>query len=180
MIRLFDYPASCNCYKVRLLAAQLGISYERVLVDIFAGDTLTDDYAAVNPARATPVLETDDGRYLPESAAILLYLAARTPLLPSDPLELAQVVRWLIFEQTDVIPAIGGLRFRLLVGRLAPGDEEALRRARLAREVLSLLEGELRPGRSSSVVATRSPTSRCTATSTAATRRASRSSRTRR
>jgi glutathione S-transferase len=143
MIRLFDYPASCNCYKVRLLATQLGIPYERVHVDIFAGDTLADEFAAVNPARTTPVLETDDGRYLPESAAILLYLAAGTPLLPTDPLELAQVVRWLVFEQTDVIPAIGGLRFRLLVGRLAPGDEDALRRGRLAREVLSLLDGEL-------------------------------------
>ena len=143
MIRLFDYPASCNCYKVRLLAAQLGISYERVRVDIFAGDTLTDAFAAVNPARTTPVLETDDGRYLPESAAILLFLAAGTPLLPTDSFELAQVVRWLVFEQTDVIPAIGGLRFRLLVGRLAPGEEDALRRARLAREVLSTLDSEL-------------------------------------
>ena len=144
MIRLFDYPASCNCYKVRLLAAQLGIAYERVHVDIFAGETLTDEFAATNPARTTPVLETDDRRYLPESAAILLYLAAGTPLLPTDPFELAQVVRWLIFEQTDVIPAIGGLRFRLLAGRLAPGDEDAQRRARLAREVLSLLDRELR------------------------------------
>ena len=144
MIRLFDYPASCNCYKVRLLAAQLGIPYERVLVDIFAGETLTDEYAAMNPARTTPVLETDDGRYLTESAAILVFMAAGTPLLPTDPLELAQVVRWLVFEQTDVIPAIAGLRFRLLVGRLAPHDDDALRRALLAREVLRLLDGELR------------------------------------
>ncbi len=143
-MRLYDYPASCNCYKVRLLAAQLGVAYERVHVDIFAGDTLTDEFARINPARTTPVLELEDGRCLPESAAILLYLGAGTSLLPSDPFELAQVVRWLVFEQTDVIPAIAGLRFRLLVGRLAPGDEDALRRAGLAREVLSLLDGELR------------------------------------
>ena len=62
------------------------------------------------------MLETPDGP-LPESNAILVYLAAGTPLLPDDPFELAQVVRWLIFEQTDVIPTMGGLRFRLLVGR---------------------------------------------------------------
>jgi glutathione S-transferase len=54
-MRLYDYPASCNCYKVRLLLAQLGLPYERVPVDIFDGDTLTDEYAAINPARTTPV-----------------------------------------------------------------------------------------------------------------------------
>src|SRR5262249_11155399 len=43
-MRLYDYAASCNCYKVRLLLAHLGLEYERVPVDIFAGDTLTDEY----------------------------------------------------------------------------------------------------------------------------------------
>src|SRR3954469_9138504 len=66
-MRLHDYAASGNCYKVRLLLALLGQPYERVPVDIFAGDTLTDEFAALNPARTTPVLELDDGRALPES-----------------------------------------------------------------------------------------------------------------
>ena len=47
-LRLHDYAASANCFKVRLLLAQLGLDYERVPVDIFAGDTLDDDYAARN------------------------------------------------------------------------------------------------------------------------------------
>ena len=105
-MRLYDYSASCNCYKVRLLLAHLGQAYERVPVDIFAGGTLTDEYAAMNPARTTPVLETDDGRFLPESNAILFYLAQGTPFLPDDPLECAEVVRWLVYEQTDVIPTM--------------------------------------------------------------------------
>src|SRR5438046_6040575 len=100
-MRLYDYPASCNCYKARLLLAQLGRSYERVPIDIFAGDTLTDDYAAKNPARSTPVLETDDGRYLQEANAILWYLAEGTPFLPEDAFARAHVLRWLIWEQTD-------------------------------------------------------------------------------
>lgn len=33
-MRLYDHPRSGNCYKVRLLLAQLGIPYERVEVDI--------------------------------------------------------------------------------------------------------------------------------------------------
>ena len=70
-MRLYDYPASGNCYKVRLALALLERDYKRVAVDIFAGDTLTDDYAAINPARETPVLELDDGTYLTQSNAIL-------------------------------------------------------------------------------------------------------------
>src|SRR5918912_1068292 len=127
-MRLYDYAASANCYKARLLLAQLDRPYERVAVDIFAGETLTDEFAAINPARTVPVLETDDGRFLPESAAILVYLARGTPYLPDDPFELGQVVRWLVYEQTDVIPTMGGLRFRLLVGRLLPSDPDAVRR----------------------------------------------------
>ncbi len=140
--RLYDYPASCNCYKARLLLAQLGLPYERVTVDIFDGDTLTDEFAQINPVRSTPVLETPEG-YLPESNAILVYLATGTALLPDDPFELAQVVRWLIFEQTDVIPAIGGLRFRLLVGRWTPEEPEAIRCKQLAGDVLTLLDEHL-------------------------------------
>ena len=142
-MRLYDYSASCNCYKVRLLLAQLGRAYERVPVDIFAGDTLTDEYAAMNPARTTPVLETDDGRFLPESNAILFYLAQGTPFVPEDPLERAEVVRWLVYEQTDVIPTVGGLRFRLLVGRLTPDHPDAVRRKESALEVLRLLDDHL-------------------------------------
>jgi glutathione S-transferase len=142
-LRLYDYAASCNCYKARLLLAQLGVPYERIPIDIFDGETLTDEYARMNPMRTTPVLQTEDGTYLVESNAILLYLARGTDYLPDESVELAQVVRWLIYEQTDVIPMIGGLRFRLLTGRLKPGDPGAVRRAAGAAEVLELLDEHL-------------------------------------
>ena len=139
-LRLYDYAASCNCYKVRLLLAQLGRAYQRVPVDIFAGQTLSEEYGARNPMRTTPVLETEDGRYLPESNAILFYLAEGTPYLPDDAFERAEVVRWLLYEQTDVVPTMGGLRFRLLVGRLRPSDADAVRRKDAATQVLQLLD----------------------------------------
>jgi glutathione S-transferase len=142
-MRLYDYAASANCFKVRLLLAQLGTEYERVPVDIFAGETLTDAFAAINPARTTPVLEPAPGRYLPESAAILAYLAEGTPFLPAGVFERAQVLRWLAYEQTEVVPATGGLRFRLVTGRLAPDDDEAVRRRRDGEEVLRLLDAHL-------------------------------------
>ena len=143
-MRLYDYPASGNCYKVRLALAQLDLSYERVAVDIFAGDTLTDEFGRLNPARTTPVLVLDGEEPLPESAAILLRLAEGSGLLPEDPGQRAQVHRWLMFEQTDVIPAVAGLRFRLQTGRIRPDDDEArARRASGDEEVFPLLADHL-------------------------------------
>ena len=143
-LRLYDYAASANCYKVRLLLAQLGQPYERVPIDIFAGDTLSEEFRRRNPARTTPVLEFGEGAYLQESAAILFYLAAGTPYLPDDPLARAQVLQWLITEQTDVIPTMGGLRFRLMTGRLHSDDPDARRRHEGAQRVLDLLDEHLR------------------------------------
>ena len=139
MLRLYDYAASANCLKVRVLLRRLGLEWERVPVDIFAGETLTDAYAAINPQRSTPVLQVDDATYLTESNAILVYLAG----LPDEPLARAEIVKWLILEQTDVMPSLGGLRFRLVTGRLAPDDPEALRRRAAGLETLALLDAVL-------------------------------------
>ncbi len=142
MLRLYDYAASANCYKVRLLLAQLGRDYERVSVDIFPGDTLTDQYAAINPARSTPVLEVD-GEYLAESNAILVFLAEGTEFTPDGSLDRARVIGLLIFEQTEVMATMGGLRFRLLTKRLSPQGVEARSRGERAIRTLPLLDGHL-------------------------------------
>ncbi|HWJ31903.1 MAG TPA: glutathione S-transferase family protein [Gaiellaceae bacterium] len=138
-MRLYDYAASANCFKVRLLLAHLGIEHERAPIDIFAGDTLTDEFARINPARTTPVLEDPPGVFLQESNAILLELARGSAFLPDDP----QVYRWLFYEQADVVPTMGGLRFRLITGRLAPDDPEAQRRRAASYDVLELLDAHL-------------------------------------
>jgi glutathione S-transferase len=138
-MRLHDYAASGNCYKVRLLLALLGQPYERVAVDIFAGDTLTDEFAALNPERKTPVLELDDGQTLTESAAILWYLAEGTDFLPDDRLARAQVLRWLCFERAFT-PAVAGARFQVMTGRT--DDETPLLLAK-GRSVLAQLNQRL-------------------------------------
>src|SRR5712691_2240082 len=142
-MRLYDYASSANCYKARLLLAQLDLPYERMPIDIFGGDTLTEEFAAKNPARSTPVLETDDGRYLQESNAILWYLAEGTDFLPDDSFERAHVLKWLILEQTDVMPEIGGLRFRLLTGRWSPDQPEAKQCGELGVAALGMLDAHL-------------------------------------
>jgi glutathione S-transferase len=140
VVRLYDYAASANCYKARLLLALLGREYERVAIDIFAGETLTDAFAALNPARETPVLELDDGSVVLQSNAIVWYLGEGTPFLPEDALGRAQVVQWLIFEQERVMSGIGGARFRIIAGRapeLVPAKLE------LARGALEMLDAHL-------------------------------------
>ena len=142
-MRLHDYSASGNCYKVRLLLAQLGREYERVPVDIFGGDTLTDEFGRLNPARETPVLENETGPPLPQSNAILVHLAEGTDLLADDAAERAQALRWLFFEQAEVIPGIAGLRFRLITGRLAPDDPAVKSRRAVGRSALGVLNQHL-------------------------------------
>jgi glutathione S-transferase len=139
-MRLYDYAASGNCYKVRLLLALLGRDYERVPVDIFAGDTLTDAFARLNPARETPVLELDDGTVVTQSSALLWLLAEGTPWLPAEALGRAQVVQWLCFEQERVMGGVGGARFRILTGR-AP--ERVARLLELGRGALAMLDAHL-------------------------------------
>jgi glutathione S-transferase len=143
-MRLHDYPASGNCYKVRLLLAQLGLDYERVHVDIFDGGTLTEEFGRLNPARTTPVLETDAGVALVESNAILFYLGEGTPFLPDDRIERAHVLRWLIYEQTEIVPSIAGLRMRLAAGLLEPDSPGAQRRHAAGAAVLGRLDDHLR------------------------------------
>jgi glutathione S-transferase len=136
-LRLHDYSASGNCYKVRLLLAQLGLEYERVPVDIFAGDTLTDEYARLNPQRQTPVLE--DGEPITESNAILLHLAEGSELLPAERAERARVYKWLFFEQTEVIQGIAGLRFRVVTERIRPDGREAHWRRSVGEAALGVM-----------------------------------------
>jgi glutathione S-transferase len=142
-LRLYDYEASPNCYKVRLLLGELGLEYERVAVDIFAGETMTGEYAAKNPALTTPVLELSPGEYLPESAAILLYLAEDSALLPAGRTARAQIYRWLFFEQSAIVPTLGRLRFQLMTGRLAPDSDEFQRQKRVAMGPTGVVEGHL-------------------------------------
>jgi glutathione S-transferase len=143
-MRLHDYPSSGNCYKVRLLLAQLGRDYERVPVDIFDGGTLTEEFGRLNPARQTPVLETDAGDVLLESNAILFHLAEGTELLPDDAVERAHVLRWLLYEQAEIVPSIGSLRVRLAAGLFTPDHPAAQSRLASGTAALRLLDDHLR------------------------------------
>jgi glutathione S-transferase len=99
-MRLHDNLSSGNGYKVRLLLTQLGVPFERVEYDIDEGETRTPEFIEnVNPNGRIPVLETEDGQFLPESNAILFYLAVGTPFLSDDRFERARTLQWMFFDK---------------------------------------------------------------------------------
>ena len=123
-----------------MLLSQLGIPFVRVPVDIFAGETQTDDYLERNPAGRTPLLELEDGVSIPESGAILLYLAEGTSLLPDDRVERARVHAWMFFEQNLLEPNVGTARFWRLTGRAAEQPQAFDRHVEAGRAALATLE----------------------------------------
>ncbi|MEM9164191.1 MAG: glutathione S-transferase family protein, partial [Cyanobacteria bacterium P01_F01_bin.4] len=66
-----------------------------------------------------PTLEIEPERYLPESNAILYYLAQGTSFFPADRLAQAEVLRWLFFEQYSHEPYLAVARF---VQQMLPAD----------------------------------------------------------
>jgi glutathione S-transferase len=123
---LYDSPVSGNCYKVRLLAAHLGLPLERRPLDVVDRSNRREVIGELNPALRVPTLVLDDGRPLGESGAILWYLGAGTRFVPEDAYETAQVLQWMFFEQYDVEPNIAVARFWIMYAGGADRHAEAL------------------------------------------------------
>ncbi|WP_420427385.1 glutathione S-transferase family protein [Algiphilus sp.] len=115
MYRLYEFASSGNCYKLRLAMSLLGLSCERIEIDILRGASRTESFLRINPNGRIPVLELGDGRRLPESNAALWYLARGSYLEPSDPFEQAQVLQWMFFEQYSHEPFIATSRYWIAI-----------------------------------------------------------------
>jgi glutathione S-transferase len=111
MIKVYGMSTSGNCYKVRMVLEALKLPYAWTEVDTRDGTTRTADFLAKNPNGKVPLAEVEPGVFLPESNAIIHYLADGSPLLPSDRLRRARVLQWLFFEQYSHEPYIAVARF---------------------------------------------------------------------
>jgi glutathione S-transferase len=108
---LHEYARSGNCYKIRLTAAHVGKPIERREYDIMKGETRTADFLAnVNANGRIPTLQVGD-RFLPESNAACVYLATGSSLIPGDPFDRADMLRWMFWEQYNHEPNVATLRF---------------------------------------------------------------------
>ncbi len=146
-LHLHDYVLSGNGYKARLLLSQLGIPFERTEYDIVKGETRAPEFLArINANGRVPVLETDEGEFLPESNAILFYLAKDTPFLPDGRIERARVLQWMFFEQYSHEPNIAVARAWVHVFGVEMTEERRAaldRRHKLGYDALGVMEGHL-------------------------------------
>jgi glutathione S-transferase len=123
---LYDSAVSGNSYKVRLLLAHLGISYERRELSPNDRSNRPAILGALNPALRVPTIVLDDGRPLAESNAILWYFGDGTKYVPEDRYERAQVLQWQFFEQYSHEPNIAVARFLIAYSEL-PREQYAER-----------------------------------------------------
>jgi glutathione S-transferase len=122
---LYNSAVSGNCYKVRLLAAHLGIPVELRELSVVDRSNRAEVLGDLNPARRVPTLVLDDGRPLGESNAILWYLGDGTEYVPGDRYERAQVLQWQFFEQYEHEPTLAVVRF--LVAYSGEAEKHAVR-----------------------------------------------------
>jgi len=108
---LHEFSLSGNCYKVRLTAAFGGVHIDRREYDLMKGETRTPDFIAnVNANGRIPVLQVGD-RFIPESNAACYFLAEGSHLVPTEPFDHADMLRWMFWEQYSHEPNIATLRF---------------------------------------------------------------------
>jgi glutathione S-transferase len=84
-MKLYYHPASTTSRIVTMFAAEEGVQLDLQVVDLFTGEHLKPEFAAINPNGLVPVLEDGDFR-LTESAAIIKYLADKvdSPAYPKE------------------------------------------------------------------------------------------------
>ncbi|MCC5973186.1 MAG: glutathione S-transferase family protein [Rubellimicrobium sp.] len=138
---LHDYVLSASCYKVRLLAALLGVPLELKAVNFHPGhEHRSPEMLALNPAGTIPVL-VDGDLVLTQSSAMLTYLAAAHGpdwLGQDDPRMAAEVQEWLTFAGA-LNGSLGLARLHDVIGW--PADIHAARAAGIRD--LRILEARL-------------------------------------
>ena len=141
-ITLYGFRLSGHSHRAELMLKLLDLDYRFSEIDIFNGAQRSDAFGRLNCFRTVPVID-DGGVVIPDSVAILVYLAATydpaRQWLPADPAESAKVQRWLSVAQNQVAhgPAAARVIQRFGVKRdLARAHEIAL-------GLFKVLEGEL-------------------------------------
>ena len=93
---LYSFFRSSAAYRVRIAFNLKGLGFDTVAVHLQkdGGQNRKPAYRAINPQMRVPALKLDSGELLTQSLAIIEYLDEvhpQPPLLPSDPVERAQV-----------------------------------------------------------------------------------------
>jgi maleylpyruvate isomerase len=126
-MKLYGYFRSSAAYRVRIALNLKGLAAEHVPVHLRKGEQRAAPFAALNPQKLVPALETDDGALLTQSLAIIEYLDEVHPhpaLLPPDALGRARVRSLALAIACDIHP-LNNLRVLKHLNRALGLDEEA-------------------------------------------------------
>ncbi|MFT6627502.1 MAG: glutathione S-transferase [Flavobacteriales bacterium] len=96
-MKLYVHPLSGHAHRAQLFLSLAGIAHDLVEVDLMAGSHKSSEFLSKNLFGQVPVLE-DDGLYISDSNAILVYAAKKNGLTkwyPEDAAGAAAVQRWL-------------------------------------------------------------------------------------
>ncbi len=128
-IKLYNFPISGNCYKVRLLLSMLNLEYEIIDLDLGGGESQTDEFKKINPRAQVPVL-VDNDKIIWDSMAILSYIAREyggDSWMPFDSMGIAKVMQWLAVSENELLYGLARARAILLFKRpfdLAQSQDE--------------------------------------------------------
>ncbi|WP_426126056.1 glutathione S-transferase family protein [Pararhizobium sp. PWRC1-1] len=140
-MKLYYHPLSGHAHRARLFLSLLKIDAELIEVDLATRAHKAPDFLKLNPFGQVPVLD-DNGTFIADSNAILVYLAKKTAALdwlPEDPKGAAAVQRWLSLAAGEI--AYGPCAARLVTVFGARFDaDEVITRAHL---ILQHIEAEL-------------------------------------
>ncbi len=127
MLTLHGYWRSSAAYRVRIALNLKGLAYDQVTYDLRQGAQKGDAYAALNPQKLVPALQTETGAVLTQSLAILEWLEEAHPepaLLPEDRIDRAHVRAMAAAIACDIHP-LNNLRvLNTLRGDLAASDDQ--------------------------------------------------------
>ncbi len=119
---LYNYVLSGNCYKVRLMASLLKVSYEAVSVDFHPGKAHKQEpLLKLNPAGTLPVLVTADHEILTETQAMLVWLAQQYDVdntwwpAHNQP-QITGIMQWLAFA-SRLSATVGELRLHTMLNK---------------------------------------------------------------
>jgi glutathione S-transferase len=140
-MKLYSHPLSGHVHRARLFLSLLGLPHEVVTVDLLKAEHKTPEFLRLNSFGQLPVLD-DDGVIVPDSNAILVYLARRerrTDWLPQDAQAEARVQRWLSVAAGEIAFGPAAARVVQLFGRDVDPTEMIAR----AHRILALIDAEL-------------------------------------
>lgn len=141
-LKLYRHALSGHCHRVELALSLMGLAHQLIDVDLAARAHKAPEFVARHPFGQLPLLE-DDGHFVWDSTAILVYLASKHDAtgrwLPQDPTGRAAVQAWLSVASGPIAFGPAAARLVTVFGARFDADEVIAR----AHALFKVMAGEL-------------------------------------